>query len=318
MALEVESLESTKCPLTLKILPNNQISSSRSSSLELSSILPTTASSTSSLPALNVKFAPLPQLLPRKRRSTVPLGMAGRGQLIPRRSGNKGQKVPPAWTDEGPEELRLQREELAARDARCNAYAAYVAARNEEDDEDDPDSVYAWHHQRRTKNGEQVDGDPLHALGRIVKVASKTLWKRVSHIDVAAAATSIPNTNVDSKGQEDSKTGSPTLIKPCPPPTLRPILGSITSNLTSNVDDHHAEEDGVIWEEDIRNSFPLDISQTDTMIEGRAVYSRSTSKVVVVSRSPPPSPSVSNYRKVLKKFPSTKMVSPPFKVKQGS
>lgn len=212
---------------------------------------------------------------------------------MPRR---KGQKV---WTDEEPEEYRIQRAELAARDARCSAYAAYVAARNEEDDEDDSEPVYGW---------QQVDEDPLQALGRFVKVASKTLWKRVSNKDVAAAAATAA-----SLPQEDSKTGSPTSTKS--PSTLRPILGSITS---SNVDDHHVEEEeGVVWEEEIGDSFPGDISQTETIIEGRAIYSRLTSKVEVVSRSPPPPPpSVSNLKKkMLTKPPSTKKL---LKVKQGS
>ena len=224
---------------------------------------------------------------------------------MPRRTGYRGPKVPPMWTDE--------EEELAARDARCSAYAVYAAARKEEN-EDEPEHGYGWHHQRRR----QVDeGDPLHALGRVVKVAGKTLWKRVSNKDVAAAAaaaTSIPKSKADSKGQEDSKTGSPTSTNPCLPSTLRPILGSITSN----VDDHHGEEEGVIWEEEIGNSFPCDIGQTETIVEGRAVYSRSTNKVGLVSNSPPPSPSVSNSKKMLTKLPSTKKLPPPFKTKQGS
>lgn len=323
MALEVESPldsqpKSAKGPLTLKIPLSREISSSRSSSLELSSILPTTSSSSSSLPALNVKFAPLPQLMPRKRRSPIPLGMAARGQLIPRRTGHRQQKVSPVWTDNGPEEYRIQREELAARDARCNAYAAYVAARKEEN-EDEPEPVYGWHHHRRTKSSDHVDEDPLHALGRIVKVAGKTLWRQVSNKDVAAAAAAAAKSMPKSKGQEDSKTSrSPTSTEACPSPTLRPILGSITSNLTSNVDDHHADEEGLVWDEEIGNSFPLNISQTETIIEGRAVYSRSTSKVEAASRSPPPSPSLSNLKKVLTKPHSSKKVPPPFKIKQGS
>jgi hypothetical protein len=195
---------------------------------------------------------------------------------------------------------------LAARDARCNAYAAYVAARIEEDD-DEPEPVYGW---------QQVDEDPLQALGRFVKVASKTLWKRVSNKDVAAAAAAAAAATASLPNQM----GSPTSTSP----TLRPILGSITSNLTSNVDDYHhhlAEEEeeleGMVWEEEIGDSFPRDISQTETIIEGRAVYySLPTSKVEVVSRSPPPPPSVSNLKKkMLTKPPGTKKL---LKVKQGS
>ena len=234
--------------------------------------------------------------------------MAARGQLISRRTGYRVHKVP-VWTEDGPGEHRTQREELAARDARYSAYAAYVAARKEED-EDEPERVSGWHHQRHTKDGEH---DPLQALGRIVKVAGKTLWKQVSSKDMA---TSMPKPSVDSERLDDSKTGSPTSTEACPP--LRSILGSITSNLVSNVDDHHAEEEGLVWEEEIGNSFPRDISQTETIIEGRAVYSRITSKVEVVSRSPPPSPSISNLKRVLSKPPGSKKVLPPFKVKQGS
>jgi hypothetical protein len=243
--------------------------------------------------------------------------MAARGQLIHRRSGYRGKKVPPVWTDIGPEEYRLQREELAARDARYNAYVAYVAARKEEN-EDEPEPMDGLHHKHHSKS-EHMDGDPFQALGRIVKVASKTLWKQVSNKDVAAAAaatTSIPKPSVDFKGQEDSNYESPTSTEACPPPILRPILGSVTtSNLTSNVDDHHEEEEGLVWEEEIGNSFPLNISQTETIIEGRAIYSCPTSKVEVVSRFPPPSPSVSNSKKVLTKPHNSKKVPPPLKAK---
>lgn len=249
--------------------------------------------------------------------------MAARGQLISRRTGYRVQKMHSVWTDYGPEEYRLQREELAARDARCNAYAAYVAARKEED-EDEPEPVYNWHHRRRTKNSEQVDDeDPLLAFGRFVMVAGKTLWKQVSNKDMAAAAataaSSMPKPRVNSKGRRDSKTESPTATETRRSLTLPPILGSITSDLISNVDDHHSEEDGLVWEEEIGTSFPRNISQTETIIEGRAVYShsRSMSNVEVVSRSPPPSPSVSNLKRVLTKPHSSKKVSP-FKVKQGS
>ena len=229
--------------------------------------------------------------------------------------------MPPVWTNEDPEEYRMHREELAAQDARCNAYAAYVAARKEED-EDEPEPAYGWHYQCRMKNSEQVDGDPLHALGRIVKVAGKTLWKRVSNKDVAAAAAAASTTSMSKQPrvdfiEHDSKIGSPTSPKACPPSTLPPIPGSPTSNLTSNVDDHHTEEGGVVWEEEIENTFPLNISQTETIIEGRAVYSRTTSKVEVMSRSLPPLPSMLNSKKVLTKRPSTKKI-PPFKVKHGS
>jgi len=294
---------------------------------ELITPVPTTNNaigSSSSLPALNVKFAPLPELLPRKRRSTAPLGMAARGQLMRRRSGYRDRNTPLMWTDEGPEEHRRQHEELAARHARLAAYAAYDAAREEEKDDENEDEN--WTRQRRRagrKNGKGVDevDDPLLALGRMVKVAGRTLWKRVSNKDVAAAATaaatSTPNPKEGPKEQEDaangqSNTGSPTPTKTSRPPSpaLLPILG----NGTSNVDDHHIEEyeeeeeEGGAWDEEVGDSFPRNVGQTETIIEGRAVYSRLTSKVEVSRNSPPPSPTLLNSKRM-------SSFMPPFKAK---
>lgn len=297
MSLEVDPQSKPKCPLTLKLPIKSQLVALPS--LESASI-PPTATSESFPPStpLNVKFAPLPQLSPRKRRSSVPLGMAGRGQLLSHRSGRKGGNAPPMWTDEGPEEYRLQQEELAARQARSAAYAAYAAARQEEEEEDDSESKYG----RRKKNGEQVgEDDRFLVLGRIVKGASKTLWKRVSNKDVAvaaAAAASMPKTKEDFNTTNGTKAGSP--------PPLRPILGTITSN--TRTDDHQREEEegGVYqWEEQIGNTVLRNISQTETIVEGR-VYSHFTSKVEALSRSPPPSPRRMIFMRPPKKLPPSK------------
>lgn len=212
--------------------------------------------------------------------------MAARGQLIPRRPGHRGQKVPPMWTDEGFEEYWLQQEELAAQHARFTAYAIYAAARKDEEEEDESGSEHDWHPRRWKKNGGQVDeDDPLHTLGRIVKGAGRTLWKRVSNKDVAAAAgaaTSIP--------KEGSNTASPAPTKVRRRSlALRPILAPIT---TPNVDDQPEAKEGRVWEQEIENTFLRDISQTATIVDGR-VYSHFTSKVEALTRSPPPSPSVS-------------------------
>lgn len=307
MSLEVDPQSKPKCPLTLKLPSKSQLLARPS--LESSSI-PPTATSESFPPStpLNVKFAPLPQLSPRKRRSSVPLGMAGREQLLSRRSGRKGGQAPPMWTDEGPEEYRLQQEELAARQARSTAYAAYAAARQEEEDEDDSESKYGRH---KKKNGEQVDEDDRFlVLGRIVKGASKTLWKRVSNKDVAvaaAAATSIP------KAKEDCNTTTRSWTTPTKagsPRPLRPILGTVISN--TKTDDHQREgeeeeeEGGVYqWEEEIGNTLLRNISQTETIVEGR-VYSHFTSKVEALSRSPPPSPRRMIFMRPPKKLPRSK------------
>ncbi|KAJ7436195.1 hypothetical protein FB451DRAFT_1006720, partial [Mycena latifolia] len=58
---------------------------------------------------LNVKFAPLPQLAPRKRRSTAPLGIASRAAMMRRRragmpgfdmNGDPLPPPPPMWTQD--------------------------------------------------------------------------------------------------------------------------------------------------------------------------------------------------------------------------
>jgi len=299
MSLEVDPQSKPKCPLTLKLPSKSQLLALPS--LESSSIPPTATSESFPLTTpLNVKFAPLPQMSPRKRRSSVPLGMAGRGQLLSRRSGRKGGNASPMWTDEGPEEYRLQQEELAARQARSTAYAAYAAARQEEE-EDDSESKDG----RRKKDGEQVgEDDRFLVLGRIVKGASKTLWKRVSNKDVAvaaAASTSMPKAKEDCNTTNGTKAGSP--------PPLRPILGTIISN--TRTDDHQREgeeeeEGGVYqWEEQIGNTLLRNISQTETIVE-RRVYSHFTSKVEALSRSPPPSPRRMIFMRPPKKHPPSK------------
>ncbi|PBK78821.1 uncharacterized protein ARMOST_15660 [Armillaria ostoyae] len=83
-------------------------------------------SSTTSLPttAMNVKFAPLPELAPRRRRSTAPLGVAARSQLMRRRRGMHGEDPPPVpsgngmWTETELEDhaRRIASEEQDRRD----------------------------------------------------------------------------------------------------------------------------------------------------------------------------------------------------------
>lgn len=64
--------------------------------------LPTIPSTTS------VKFAPLPEIGPRKRRSNHPVGIAARSQMLQQRNaGTQGiYRKPPLWSDlEAPEEV---------------------------------------------------------------------------------------------------------------------------------------------------------------------------------------------------------------------
>ncbi|KAN0133666.1 hypothetical protein V8E53_008390, partial [Lactarius tabidus] len=58
----------------------------------------------------SVKFAPLPEIGPRKRRSNHPVGIAARSQMLQQRKENVGTQgiyqKPPLWSDlEAPEEV---------------------------------------------------------------------------------------------------------------------------------------------------------------------------------------------------------------------
>ena len=111
---------------------------------------------------LNVTFAPLPDLGPRKRRG-MPLGVAARSRLVRRRRASVTEGGPqqfpvstPMWTDE---EMEDQRQRLAR------------AWENERDGRDYYSDV--------DENGEPYE-DPLAAFGKIVKDAGKQLWHRMA------------------------------------------------------------------------------------------------------------------------------------------
>ncbi|KAG6907081.1 hypothetical protein DXG01_010653 [Tephrocybe rancida] len=122
------------------------------------------ASSSTSLEArLNVKFAPLPELAPRKRRSAAPLGMAARTQMIARRRQQRVVYVDAyqsnsMWTEE---ELEQQRE-LAMNEGQRR---------------------HSQHH--LLSDEEDAMDDPFLALGRMVKVAGKSIWRKVSNKDLS-------------------------------------------------------------------------------------------------------------------------------------
>ncbi|KAJ7766683.1 hypothetical protein B0H16DRAFT_1522206 [Mycena metata] len=134
-------------------------SSNSDSRLEPSASLPDLGaerlnrSQTASSTSLNVKFAPLPQIAPRKRRSTAPLGIASRGAMMRRRRAGmpgydmNGDPLPPTpmWTDE-----EVQRHTQAI-----------IAERNGQTPPRDID-------------------DPFMTLGRLVKGAGKQFWRKVN------------------------------------------------------------------------------------------------------------------------------------------
>ncbi|KAF8647471.1 hypothetical protein AX16_006676 [Volvariella volvacea WC 439] len=161
--------------------------SNSSSSLARTSGLTTPATMT---PTMNVKFAPLPQVGPRKRKSSVPLGMAARGQLVRRRrslqdyddgtqpiealdtsGGGKliMKSTNPMWTDE---EIR-----------RCNLpkdkYKKYKEER-EMDRMQRKRRVKVHYRERDLEGSDQEFEDPFIQFGKIVKGAIQSSWRRVS------------------------------------------------------------------------------------------------------------------------------------------
>lgn len=110
---------------------------------------------------LNVKFAPLPDMGPRKKRS-MPLGVAARSRMVRRRKTQGGEPgaqprvvATPMWTDE---EMEVQRHRLA------KAWEKEREKRN--------------YYPELDENGEPIE-DPITALGKLVKVAGKQLWNKI-------------------------------------------------------------------------------------------------------------------------------------------
>ncbi|KAJ7264927.1 hypothetical protein B0H12DRAFT_215332 [Mycena haematopus] len=180
---------------------------------------------TTSTTALNVKFAPLPQLAPRKRRSTTPMGIASRGVMMRRRRAGtpgydmNGDPLPPTpamWTDEEVEE-HTQRI-LAERSGQSPAARDHVE-------------------------------DPFL---KMVKGAGK-LWRKVN--------------NNDKKKPGDERSGVAEVKGSVVVALDRPVLALIPGK------DNTAEEEGGVWEEEVGDRFPLNVSQTETIVEGQFSWS---------------------------------------------
>lgn len=210
--------------------PSSSTASSRSS-------LPATATSS----ALNVKFAPLPQLAPRKRRSAAPLGMAARGALV------RGRRGPPPLDDVPPQhhaqhadgagggpvvlslaERRWLQEEAAARLAHVQGAAYAQLARATEAETAAEEAARAAKAAERAArlaaaaDADGVDAEPLIALGKKV---TQRFWRR--RTASAARAASAPG------GDGGPVPPVPTLRhrKSADAP-LRPILATIATNVT--------------------------------------------------------------------------------------
>lgn len=222
-----------------------------------------------------------------------------------------------------PEELeqhRLMQEAVAAQFAVYQASAAAQAAREEEaelelmESELENGGKRGGSRRRRKRagggrnagSGAEEDGDgledPFLALGKTLKGAGMSFWRKVSHKDDHPAEGSGQDTPKDKEvtrrksdvglrsrpSEMDSSSSSsqpPPPVPPLPAPPLRPILASIRSdsNIAAAAKANNPEEPkekeeevGGVWEEEIGGSFPLNVSQTDTVVEGRLIKSSPT------------------------------------------
>ncbi|KAJ6485744.1 hypothetical protein C8R45DRAFT_281185 [Mycena sanguinolenta] len=180
---------------------------------------------TTSTTALNVKFAPLPQLAPRKRRSTAPMGIASRGAVMRRRragtpgfdmNGDPLPPTPPMWS---PEEVEAHTQRVLAERGELPAVRDHVE-------------------------------DPFI---KMVKGAGK-LWRKVN------------NNDKKKPGQ-----GGAAEVKGVTVVSLeRPVLALIPGGDNTPSGE---EEEGGVWEEEVGDRFPLNVSQTETIVEGQFPWS---------------------------------------------
>ncbi|KAF8912172.1 hypothetical protein CPB84DRAFT_1742783 [Gymnopilus junonius] len=323
-ASELSSSASSSGPPSPNPLADSDIHTLQSTPSETPPPSTSRHASTSSLTSttLSVKFAPLPELAPRRRRSSTPLGMAARGQLMRRKKLQMTaqqqlyeQQVAanPNMTPEQLEANRLHQEELAARYAHIQASAAASIAREEEARLEQEEEELERHQMMKAESrktliaADEMDVKLL-SLGKTVK----TFWKKVAHhrdsdSEVEGMKEKEREKDVDNKLKEGTKVKAKvssikrkssgplkrggesslaTAVPPPPVPPLRPILAAITTpnidatNLNStNAEKEFApvespvEESGGVWEEEIANDFPLNVSQTETIVEGRPVHS---------------------------------------------
>ncbi|KAF5330993.1 hypothetical protein D9619_005224 [Psilocybe cf. subviscida] len=232
---------------------------------------PSASASTSSLPApaRSIKFAPLPELGPRKRRSNAPLGMAARGALARRRrpsgaglgggvvivavAGTGAADIPP---DVPPENIRyvtpaefeahrMQQEAMAARYAQHQGLAAALAARQLEAEQE-----AEFEREEREREMERAAQEEARATGKKVKLGKKGFWKRVVHHresesslkDAQVAAVNVTPRKVERDNSlrrtksdlQKSATTPPSQTSPSPLPPLRPILATVKSEPLTN------------------------------------------------------------------------------------
>jgi hypothetical protein len=229
------------------------------------------------------------------------------------------ERIAALETQRTPEELerhRLMQEAMAAQFAVYQALAAAQAAREEEAELELMESELesggggcdkrgGSRRRRRRAGGGRSAGavdddagddleDPFLALGKTLKGASKSFWRKVSHKDPQGSEQVTPKSKEVTRRKSDvglrsrpsemtssSSQPPPPPVPPLPAPPLRPILATIRSNSNiaaaaandNNPEEPKEKEDqvGGVWEEEFGDSFPLNVSQTETVIEGRPV-----------------------------------------------
>ncbi|KAF7337890.1 hypothetical protein MVEN_02012100 [Mycena venus] len=183
---------------------------------------------TTSTTALNVKFAPLPQLAPRKRRSSAPMGIASRAAIMRRRragmpgfdmNGDPLPPTPPMWTEEEVE--RHTQRILAERSG-------------------------------QTPPAREHSEDPIV---KMFKGAGK-LWRKVN------------NNKKHNDGAEKCVGGDE--VKGGVVVAERLVLAPLPS------DNMPSGEEGGVWEEEVGDHFPLNVGQTETIVEGQFSWSTTT------------------------------------------
>lgn len=149
-----------------------------SSTLSISSTLGN-RSMTTTTTTPGVKFAPLPEIAPRKRKSLQPLGVAARSQLMRQRrrgggagrgQGNGSSSVPVCGNNDDREE---QRSRQAQFQARTNAQEVRHHCSNVDSNEGKEKLLLPT-----DGNDDRV----IQAFGKLVKGAGITLWRRMSDV----------------------------------------------------------------------------------------------------------------------------------------
>ncbi|THG99847.1 hypothetical protein EW026_g2575 [Hermanssonia centrifuga] len=230
---------------------------------------------------VSVTFAPLPQLDPRRRTSTVQLGIAARSRMLRARRMQMGQLEPlPSTPDTphvqgSPANLSLeQMRELEELNAQIRAHAhtkkPMTAYGN---------NVPLWKSATAgfaTPEEEAMpEEDALLALGQMIKGGARTLWRRVSH-------SQLKERSKHSQGKEERpalrrSASEPTVLESEEGLTVRVLVKEPRHLFEEQEDDKEGEEErmqdvkvtehvrgsvegeeqGRVWEEEISEDVRL-------------------------------------------------------------